>query len=56
MNREPKFRGYGIFMPMQPIDNLVKGDTCWDADLGELTWNGNEWINLKLKQNEKQSF
>jgi len=42
--REPKFRGCGIHIPMQPINDLIIGDTCFDADAGPLMWNGEQWI------------
>ena len=43
--RKPKFMGSGIFMHQQfNARDLVKGDTCWDADWGELRWSGKEWV------------
>ena len=50
--REPRFRGCGIFMPMQGIPDLVIGDTCWDADAGNLKWNGEKWISNNQKYAE----
>lgn len=42
--RKPKFVGSGIYMMMQTFGHpLVKGDTCWDADLGDLIWDGKQW-------------
>lgn len=46
--RSPKFMGSGIYMRYQfQSCNLVIGDTCFDADFGELTWNGIDWIPVK---------
>lgn len=41
--RPPRFIGAGIHMREQPFGPYVKGDTCWDADEGELRWNGKNW-------------
>lgn len=49
---EPKFRGCGVFMSMQPFKNLTEGDTCWDADAGNLMWNGSEWVSNNQKYAE----
>jgi hypothetical protein len=44
ITRAPRDMGSGIYMMQQfnPKD-LVKGDYCWDADWGELWWDGKEW-------------
>jgi hypothetical protein len=44
VTREPKYMGSGIFMYTYKLPTLVKGDTCWDADCGNLIWDGKEWV------------
>lgn len=46
--REPKFLGSGIYMTLQPwTQHPIPGDTVFDADLGELKWDGKEWQSVK---------
>lgn len=45
--RAPKHMGTGIYVHQQfehRKDELVKGDTFFDADYGEMAWNGRKWI------------
>jgi len=37
------YRGTGINVFQQPFDNLQIGDTFFDADYGEVIWNGSKW-------------
>lgn len=52
-NRDPKFMGSGIYMVYQfQQDQLVIGDTCFDADFGELNWDGTNWITNNNNNND----
>lgn len=43
--RKPRHLGTGIHVHQQFNKNkLVKGDTFFDADFGEVKWNGEKWI------------
>lgn len=50
--REPRFRGCGVFMPMQSLKNCIDGDTCFDADAGFLIYQKGEWISNNRKYAE----
>lgn len=36
-------RGTGIHVHQQPFTDLKIGDTFFDADYGDMIWNGKEW-------------
>lgn len=47
VKREPKQVGSGIHVHQQftgKEHTLVKGDTFFDADFGDMIWNGKAWI------------
>jgi hypothetical protein len=46
--RNPKFLGCGIYVHSQTFNDIVKGDTFWDADFGMMIWNGKSWKSKKL--------
>lgn len=49
--RKPKYIGTGIFVHSQfQKKQLVKGDTFFDADYGEMIWNGKKWKQVKDKK------
>lgn len=44
--RAPKYLGTGIHVHQQfDKEDLVKGDTFFDSDYGDMMWNGKRWIN-----------
>lgn len=43
--REPHYKGTGIYVHDQfRPEQLVKGDTFFDADYAEMVWNGKKWV------------
>ena len=45
--RKPKFLGTGIHVHNQTFNDIIKGDTFWDADFGMMIWNGKSWESKK---------
>jgi hypothetical protein len=48
--RKPEHKGSGIYVHQQIFNSLVKGDTFFDADFGNVIWNGVEWQNANNQQ------
>lgn len=47
ITRAPKHMGTGIWVNKQfTPEQLVKGDTFMDADLGDMVWDGRKWISV----------
>lgn len=48
--------GTGIYVHQQfSPKQLVKGDTFFDADYGDMKWNGKEWKQVKIKPTKSKS-
>lgn len=48
--REAKHLGTGIYVHSQFSPKcLIKGDTFYDADFGNVEWDGNEWQQIQAK-------
>ena len=48
-SREPQTLGTGYMVKDQFSNHeLVEGDTYFDGDYGDVTWNGKEWCSMQL--------
>ena len=54
--RKPRFIGTGIHIHQQKFDNVIPGDTFWDADFGMMIYTGVEWVEHTLSVGDKVHY